>query len=305
VSTVSKEVSVDKRRTTEAVELLHFARPDVPVEGFNWIKGLLLWHPDLPTPCDFLVPRPGRSKAVSLPEDLYLEFAQLTPTPKAILDFAGCWGRLGTPNWHFHGSEDRQPNRGEDLEDWCLEIRRLRDPLDLWYFAKDGDRPGVRRFLKGPGARGESKLRRMVHYPPFMIDDPIQYAKAIVIHTVNVELSPVIHHEPDCCFPLCSYKRALPTGGDDTRAYLRASKDRDPDLLIASSNLLRTLWLQFAASIAGQRKVKKCEAPDCGLYMDVTTSKHPAARRMHSQCEERLKKRRYRQRTQVGKPTMT
>jgi hypothetical protein len=81
---------------------------------------------------------------------------------------------------------------------------------------------------------------------------------------------------------------------DDTRAALRRSKGGELFLVTESSTLLKTLWLQFAASVVGQRKVKKCAAPDCGLYMDVTTSKHPAARRMHPHCEERLKKRRYR-----------
>jgi hypothetical protein len=74
----------------------------------------------------------------------------------------------------------------------------------------------------------------------------------------------------------------------------RESPGGPPELVVTSNNLGKVLWLQFAGAVAGQRKVKRCEAPDCGRYMDVTESMRPGARRMHESCMERLKKQRYR-----------
>lgn len=69
-----------------------------------------------------------------------------------------------------------------------------------------------------------------------------------------------------------------------------------PDLKVRASDLITTVWLQLAELVCGQRKLKKCEALDCGQYLDVTDFKRPGAHRMHHACEERLRKRKLRER---------
>lgn len=45
------------------------------------------------------------------------------------------------------------------------------------------------------------------------------------------------------------------------------------------------------------RDLKRCEAPDCGQYIDLSDSPRPGARRFHKACEERMRKRRQRAKT--------
>jgi hypothetical protein len=317
---------VDNQGTIHSFDLINFWPSFVPANGLEWVRGVRPWlsDPKLLPPELFLVRRPGDSKQVAVKEDLFLDFTRLADetsipggprtseragrvrprriaaeTPDfilrpsvrllaaRILDFATRHGGLGVPRWHFHRSEDNQPSHGEDFDSWWIEIFRLKDALDLWFAAETGDRPWIRHFLAH---------RNLLDYPPIRIENPIEYAREIVIQTANVRLLPTNWNELPCLFPGCKDRGGAGMQTDDTRAALRRSKGGELFLVTESSSLLKTLWLQFAASVTGQRKVKKCAAPDCGQYMDVTASKRPAARQMHPNCEERVKKQRYRRR---------
>ena len=285
---------MDKPGTGNSLDLTSFSASYVPVAGFDWVEGYCTWHADYPYAIVALVHRPGDFRTIPVKDDLYVEFGNLRDTREEMLKFAECYGCLGIPARHFHRAADQAAQSGEDLADWSIHLRRFKTALDLWYCAKARDRFGVRRILEPLQPNRKHEEPFLLHCPPFPVSDPMRFAREIVVNTINWELAPAAHNDPACSAPGCTYRGYSGMWGDFTRAALMSNNDR-LDLRIASNNLLKTLWLQFAASVAGQRKVKQCEAPDCGRYMDVTNSKRPGARRMHPKCEERIKKRRHRE----------
>jgi hypothetical protein len=174
-----------------------------------------------------------------------------------------------------------------------VEIHRLRDGLDLWFAATNRDHVSVRRILD-PIKRGGPFALIL---PAVRSEDELEYAKQIVVTSANIRLSPSTSWNPPCHLAGCAFGETH-RWMDSTLARIR-TLNAGHELVIAASNLLKVIWLQFAAYIVGQRRVKRCEAPDCARYMDVTGSKRPGARRFHPQCEERFKKQRYRKRKEV------
>jgi hypothetical protein len=283
---------VDKavdRRNAALVDLT-IARPcRVPVSGFAVVEGVWSYGPKYQRHGLFLVPLPGPSRRVRIPDDAYLEFAELTKLDE-IRDFSCRYGPLRIDKYHFHRVATGEPEMGERISDWLHEAQRLRDTLNLWDAYRKKNHQWIRRFLE-PVFSGQRRwsLNRPVKCP----EDPIQCAEKVIITTVSMSLSPCDRWEPPCCFPGCGYTDGQ-VRTDSTYACLQSVEGGSPEFVVGSSNLSKTLWLQAAGAVAGQRKVKKCEAPDCGRYMDVTSSSRPGGRRMHESCSERLKKQRYR-----------
>ena len=291
---LSVDITGDTGATAATIDLIASRRSEVPINGFEWVRGVRALRADFSAPDLFLVARPGPTMEIQIPEDLYLEFAQLTPEPDPILSFARRYGRLRVIGNHFH-RDDNEPEDGEQFFDWQIEVNRLKAALDLWYGAASKNVAWVRRFLDPIGPNRKKGNPWLLDLPMVRNDDPLELAQAIVISTLNIRLTPATGFDHACFVPGCGFP-----GGqkwtDSTYAYVRKSRGHQPELVLASSNLVKALWLQFASAVAGQRKVKKCEAPDCGRYMDVSISPRPGACRMHPRCEERLKKKRYRDR---------
>jgi len=288
---------MDNKGTYEAAVVdLNASVHQVPENGFEIVRGFRTKHGAMATRC-FLVRRSGQDRVVKLPEDFYLKFSDVNPVNKdAILEFADRFGSLRYIGSHFHAPGDAHGKEGEDITEWKIEIDRLRTAIDLWFAAKIGDKPGIHRLLQARRKTGKpwilvSPLSCMPE-----LKDELELAKMTVIVTVSAALRQKAEEDTPCMFPGCGSRGGSARSGHDyTTAWLRPSKGRDADLVVVPSNLIKAIWLQFAAVVAGQRKLKKCEAPDCARYMDVTGSPRPGACRMHSSCEERWRKRRYRE----------
>jgi len=232
---------------------------------------------------------PGKKpKEITIPEELYLEFYELKAD--TVLDFANRYGALRLfPGEHFHRTPDMRAAVGEPLEDWLLEISTFQAVVDLWYQAQNGTRQSARQELADALKRAPTPR---LSYPPTGITDPIELARAIVIETINKNLAPHQHPIAPCHLSIC--KGLSRPWVDATQAQLRGGRGRmAPDLVIISTNLIKTLWMQFATVVAERRKLIRCEAEDCSRFLDVTHSQHPKARRMHPHCAERVRKRRY------------
>ena len=267
----------------------------IPANGFEWIRG----SADKPGP--FLVRRQGEHVQARMPPDLHLTFADLRPEQDAIMGFAqrhGCLRIAGEEHFHPNGGNDW--SEGEQLGEWQLEITRFRAVRDLWYASKCGTSFARRQLATVPQRRPNEPWILVV--PPERGLKAIDRAREIAIATVNAGLTPGFeagfNNARDCRFPGCG------GGGtrqwhDYTRPFVRESVHGALDLVIVPRNLIKALWLQAAAMVTGQRIVKKCEAPDCGRYMDVTSSARPSARRMHPWCSERLRKREYRKNLRI------
>jgi len=293
---------VDNSRDREIVELADHWPLIVPVEGFEWVEGVEFVTPDPRlTARRFLVARPGPTRRARLfAEDLYIDFANLRPTPEAIATFANRNGMLRHIGRHFHRADSLAPATGECWHDWAHELTIFQHAIELWYRVRERDTRWVRRFCD-PLYRQDSEAEWPLAVPPTPSQNPnpLALARAIVVQTINQKLSPEIRYQGTCAKAGCSFRRAGHLGSS-TRGTLRAAKNGTVDLVILSNDLITTVWLQFATGVSGRRRVKKCEAPDCGAYMDVTDSPRPGAKRMHKRCEERLKKRRYRENKRKG-----
>ena len=182
------------------------------------------------------------------------------------------------------------------------ELVTFQQAIELWYRAREGDARWIRRFcdpLYRQGSFPEDSDAAWLDLPITFPQNPLTLAREIVVTTINRKLSPKIKYQAECVKPGCGFKR-MGRLGSSTRGTLRQTNNGSVDLVIVSNDLITTVWLQFATGVSGRRRVKKCEAPDCGAYMDVTDSPRPGARRMHKHCEERLKKRRYRENKRKG-----
>jgi hypothetical protein len=264
----------------------------LPAGGYEWVEGVQVYTPGYFRRGRFLTQRraaPGETaKEIAIPEELYLEFYNLTA--EGVLDFANRYGALRFfPGEHFHRASDMRPALGEPLEDWLLEIAAFRAVLDLWNQAQNGTPRSIRQQIEA--VRNRAPQPRLA-YPPAGLADPAAHARAIVIQTINRHLAWNLHAPVPCHLSRC--KGESRPWEDATEAQLEGGRGgTPPDLVVISTNLIKTLWMQLASVVAERRKLKRCEASDCGKYMDVTHSQHPKARRMHKTCAERLRKRRY------------
>jgi hypothetical protein len=295
-----KSLGMDNRGTqsfwrAQAAIVLDGAAPCwKPPNGFEWIEGCrivrspLNGHFEKAAPdansSAFLRPRPwkGDWKQVAIPDDLYLRFSGIKPTREGIIEFAETYGSLNkwgcqTP---FRRQDTRGYDEGESLSEWELTIGTLKAATDLWFSALHRDRFEVERLCRVVKKSWDVRAPGVLVWPGEEYkDDFFGFARAAVISTVNRELNTgdIYNRENDAVHTL--------VGATKAGAVLR----------MIPTNLRKALWLQFTSYIVGDRTVKRCEAPDCPMpLMDVTNSKRPGARRMHEQCQERMRKRRWR-----------
>jgi hypothetical protein len=246
-------------------------------------------------------PRGGEAKEVLVPEDLYVRFGSLGTKPEEIIRFARRYGYLGGGLDHFHRKSDGLAQRGESLAYWVRQIECFKDTMELWLKAKQDGPRAVQRELDSlrapfpaPVAGGQ---KTWLTFPSAWIaTDPVEYAKATVIATINRGLAEHWQQNERCTVEGCPDPDPFDDSFNITRGQLRRGRRGQINLAIVSGTLIKTLWLQLAAYVAGLRTVKRCAAPDCklGHLMDVTLTERPGAWTMHPECRERFKKRRRR-----------
>ena len=273
----------------------------MPANGYEWVKGEQVMSDNLRIPDDFLVKRPGPVKRVAFPDDLWVSFWNAFSVKRdardRILSLAETYGQLHLAGQHFHRL-DGNTEEGEPLFEWQLELQKFYDTFMLWEWVKGATERDVQRvrtycepfYQPKPGTCWRLAWPPNIHS---LLSKPLSLAERVITLTINAQLAPELRATGKCEFPRCGFAPDWPDFSSQTRAILRGGDGR-LQLAMVSTDLLKTVWLQLAAYVAGQRKAKKCEAPDCGLLMDVTDSPRPGARRMHPKCEERLRKRRYR-----------
>lgn len=264
-------------------------------DGFRWIAGR-----SGPRGSEglFLVPMSDAGGIVQPPNDLYLRFFDLQPEQDSMLEFACRFGRLGALPQHFH-SEQTRTQHAESIADWIAEWDGYRMAFNLWEKARLGSAYGVRRYLS-------STYLGMIAAPLVMADprlkrDTLRLARHTVVEEINRHLSPATvnpigNHR--CFQPGCKWSGPRPSVRAFSVVRLAWKDDAKgserPEFSIQSDALLGTVWLQFAKYVCGERRLVRCEA--CGKLMDVTDSARPGARRMHSECSNRICQQRFRER---------
>jgi hypothetical protein len=287
----------------------------VPKNGFELMRGFRDVRGSIQPGMFLKWPRPGDGSKLASPTDpqTYINFLQLEPTQKPILDFANQHGLLVTFS-HFHATPDVGSDYfyGEDLVAWQFEINRMKAAMDLWYSEPLGE---IRRLLK-LASQAYYTTATPPGWEPTLIDprprtwidrkaghakeerNPRAFAREVVLATANSALM------PETMDPPCRLCGGHSGSAQENAALTMVINPDKPELSVIPANLLKALWLQFAVGITNQKNVKKCAAPDCGKYMNVSdpqiaedgedTKARPGARRMHLQCARRWKQRRYR-----------
>lgn len=303
-------------------ELLRFPPTGVARSGYQWIPGHYRPsnRPKLCLKDGFLEIRDtslGMS-AKSFSSNVCTQFANLQLTPDAALEFANKHGRLGLRKSHYHVNGNKK-GYAERYTEWEREISVFQQTFKLWKIVDDKNGRDLQKFAEGLDPHGlfgglldvmaphklPKRENRLKLNPKA---DPFKLAMAYVLGNVNDALYPGITISrgltcADCGAPLAirqapeitshvSYSLAVRDGNNGPRVESKLTPDR----------LLSEIWLQFSEAIIGERKIRRCEAPDCRKWMDVTSARpgrksaRPGARRMHLHCAERLRKRRKRKR---------
>ncbi len=282
---------MDNYGTAETVKLTESWPTDVPDAGFEWIEGFRSLGPKLKPVGTYLVSRQGPTHPIAFPDDLYETFANLSRDMSAVERFASKFGNLRLVGEHFHRIGTHSALTGERWDEWKIQLERFQTAVEMWFRLQERDTIWVKRFLAPLQGTGSPWILQ----PPMRGDirKPLEFGRTMVLKTINFELAGGLYAGQRCLE--CDFTSEI-NCVSQTRAVVRSKNSGPLELAIVSTDLQKTVWLQFAALVCGQRLMKKCEAKDCGQYMDVTDSARPGARRMHSRCEERIRKQNYRDR---------
>jgi hypothetical protein len=287
---------------SEVVDLASHWPQDIPSNGFELVNGVHFpknYGGRESRTDTYLVERAGGHRRLNhLEPSLYIDFAHLGGDAEDIREFANKHGLLTGVPGHFHQPPDLVSASGESLSFWKEELECFSRTFELFKTAKNlKSAAKVKNLLTLSGAPwpdgekgGES--HRLQFPPPWVSTDPIVYAKAVVVETINYALAREHGQEP-CGLPGCEF-RGLKNGFDLTRAALGKAGRRPIALTTLAGTLRKTLWLQLACWVAGMRHLVPCRAADCKLggWIDVTHAARPKARNYHPQCKERAKKQR-------------
>jgi len=260
----------------------------VPKGGFEWIEGRAGPHGIQQR---FLIPKSGRGTTFDIPTDLYLTFANLQPTPEAVLAFANRYGSLGLVKRHFH-SEHTPILFAECWIDWVQEIAEFKTCLDAWLIAEDQDGPALDRFLRD----------RPWHV---IGDDRIVSVKLDLLMQICSKLQPM-RVFPEVCFEKACKGDTVPARLTPFVFYLLNFQSTTTPTLgstpivgrLTPTALASSIWLQLAELVTRSRVIRKCER--CHQWMDITDSPRKGAKRMHERCSLAIRMARYRQKKKTS-----
>ncbi len=244
----------------------------------------------------YLVWLPGEYVNVILPDDLWQHFARIE-SPAAALKFATKWGSLDAAS-HFHRSANMQSAEGDRVSLWLREAAHFRAVMELWYDSHDLSEERLRRQLALVMGLSEFSVEQLSEgnilqrASKRIADEPARLVRAAVVRIINIKLGRRNLLGRACGVHGCEEGPEAPRFGDTTHCWIRTSRNGDFDLCITPESLLKTLWLQLASVVVGNKVTVRCQAPDCpfGGRIDVTDKQRKAAWKMHPECRDRLKK---------------
>ena len=210
--------------------------------------------------------------------DVCREFAALQK-PDDVFSFAAAHGWLGIAENVVTGTTLAV---GERIARWLHEAKAMAELLDWWELAQSknigalGKRIHVDFGKHDDGRRLRFDYQRLrgwlwhvesmdpAFFQKLKKDDYVRMAEAFLILFVNKKLA----------------KSALVTPA----ALLVGSQ---VTIKLRPRNLLGSMWCYALQMISKERVLRKCAAPDCGTYMDITECARPGSKRFHSACAHR------------------
>jgi hypothetical protein len=245
----------------------------------------------------FLSPMSHEGAIQPPPEDVYLAFLGLADDPDGVVAFANRYGHFGLPRTHFHVGDSVR--FGETWSDWSNEIQLFQSCFDLWEAAVAGDMKRIRHLFQTVSLEISSAVK--LAEPPIR-RNLVALARYAVVRQVNMRLAAGVTRHPSkaCNIDGCPHQNFRPTVEPHATFTLAFSIDTTGAVQIQpkvapSFALISSIWFQFANIVTGERRIRRCEAPDCGKWMDVTGCDRPGARRLHPECSRRWRMKRWRE----------
>lgn len=249
----------------------------------------------------FLVDHPATSGLIPYSPldkpELFLEFAETSPTREGILAFANKYGKLAPA----HDVVTPQPGRGDvllmadSLSLWLGEIWYMKKTAQLWEWLKAEDLKALRKIIswgrdnksveytivpegEAPGPRSWGLLaspdKKGEVFARFRAGDVLLPAKYLLQVWINKKLQK---------YP--------------ARPRLLLNEKNELEGYLMPSSLLSALWLQFYFAAIGKSRYKRCSI--CGLWSDVTNKR--ATWSKHDECANRDRVARCREKKRKGK----
>jgi len=284
-------------KSEEPVRLFQRTPLMVPRNGFRVLEGFKYLESGRALPIIhrllFLEEIPGAgSKAVTAPEDLYLEFARAPVELNSVLSLAGRYGFLGEFS-HFHHA-DGTADLAEPISAWQFTLSRIKHCFDIWLVISNRDRARAEKILiESYGWDSCPRIRELGK------KDPVRMLAGVLTQEVSGQLNPALESIGPCSYPGCDYQHSPDLPRARVRQGIRIEFGRNYGrtgltigFVLSPFDLCSTLWLQLAIAFTGQNVIKRCEI--CGEFMDVTSSARPGAKRMHDRCSITARVRRYR-----------
>jgi hypothetical protein len=244
--------------------------------GYEWLPGLGDKDIHL-VPCD----EPGVGVYVKEPPSgLFLTFAALKPSEKAVTAFADEHGDLFETFAGFGDFVERENHTvtvGTSLTDWKQAIGEMQELTQLWKWIKQRDITKLKKIIRrGDNGISYSIAGRIVAlaHPEVAMDVPMRRfgfaAKDVLLpakYALQKEINRRLSGPRTFCVPQLAW-----------------TPDNHQRIIFRPSNLLAAMWLQFAQAVTEEFQLKQCEA--CGKYFQIG----PGARRADAKtCDDKCR----------------
>ncbi len=282
-------------------DVLEFRWP-VPVKGYELVDACLVGRrPDLGPRYAGMAQAPGHGEDQAWTwveplknEGLFREFSELDTDAQSVRAFANRYGWLGVGE--PAAAEVRSQVGGsvyrvyvaEPLERWSEEVRAMHDMVAVWdrlaeYL--DGRRPHAPDLMQlEPNAAqelrdllakydGDPELEAIppkTYRPPLANPAGLAWPITVVeperqlLRVGPASLWTTLHFIKSTTNQRLRLHTAVVMGVSDATDMLH--------LVVSPLNLLGALWLQFAGSIDAGARWRRCAAPDCDNWIQVSTS---------------------------------
>jgi hypothetical protein len=268
---------------------------DVLPRGYRWVRGSLKVRPNVWQPGWMLVEdsepdEPPRLYDPFTPDEpprlydpfttdpgLFRNFAEVSSDRDSILAFANQYGMLGIGTWlgRFTPEKRTAGTRGETPQDWGEAIAAMRRAVELWRMVENRDVDRLSTLIRPSktawvytGAGSVARMEPVIDLP--QADDVVAPARFFVARWINDRLQgsamPQLRYEPE------------------TGKWV---------IQLIPGNLLSAMWLQFAQSIARNKRYRTCKG--CSRWFEISTDE-TGFRINREFCSDACKSRDYRKR---------
>jgi hypothetical protein len=213
---------------------------------------------------------------------LYRNFARIEPSPESVAEFANRYGNLWTNQY------------GVPFGEWEFEIRTMRWLIDVWDAIDGNGADAIAEHfpLDKSGCRKRPYADTICRYP--------LYGRRASLRSTRPEDAPLSDFGTPETFPRVARQYVL--DGLGARLFMLGADfalrqiDHQLRFSIAPRSLIGALWLQFAESIAAQKKYRQCEV--CERYMELSPNVNRADRRY---CDDACRNRALRRRQKLAR----